>query len=215
MDNNTHHLLELTELYEYNQLIKEPTRITSSSSTLIYLFLTNEPNNFRTAGVNTIGISDHNLIYAVRKHLSVKSKLITIQCRNYKGFNESNFKRDIESVPFLQSILWPEIFAQSQSCEDMANFFYDIVSIGLDLLMPIKRIKKISADVPWMTDKLKTFIKKRQEAFFSYGPKYNCFKYYRNIVNRERKACKSKYYTTQVHSKEKDNLKLGGVKSNA
>ena len=63
---------------------------------------------------------------------------------------------------FLQSILWPEIFAQSQSCEDMANFFYDIVSIGLDLLMPIKRIKKISADVPWMTDKLKTFMITKQ-----------------------------------------------------
>jgi hypothetical protein len=101
VDNNTHHLLELTELYQYTQLIKEPTRITSSSSTLIYLFLTNEPNNFTTAGVNTIGISNHNLIYAVRKHSSVKSKpIITIQCRNYKGFNESNFKRDIESVPW-------------------------------------------------------------------------------------------------------------------
>jgi hypothetical protein len=54
VDNNTHHLLELTELYQYTQLIKEPTRITSSSSTLIDLFLTNEPNNFTTAGVNTI-----------------------------------------------------------------------------------------------------------------------------------------------------------------
>ena len=53
-----------------------------------------------TAGVSTIGISDHNLIYAVRKHSSVKSKPITIQCRNYKGFNENNFKRDIESVPW-------------------------------------------------------------------------------------------------------------------
>ncbi len=99
-DNNTYHLLELTELYQYTQLIKEPTRITSSSSTLIDLFLTNEPNNFMTAGVSTIGISDHNLIYAVKKHSSVKSKSITIQCRNYKGFNENNFKRDIESVPW-------------------------------------------------------------------------------------------------------------------
>ena len=71
VDNNTHHLLELTELYQYTQLIKEPTRITSSSSTLIDLFLTNEPNNFMTAGVSTIGISDEN-----------------------------NFKRDIESVPW-------------------------------------------------------------------------------------------------------------------
>ncbi len=103
----------------------------------------------------------------------------------------------------------------------MAKQFYDIVAIGLDFLMPIKRIKKISADVPWMTDKLKAFIKKRQEAFFSYGPKSNCFKYHRNIVNRERKACKSKYCMTQVHSEEKENPKawwseikrLGGMKS--
>jgi hypothetical protein len=30
----------------------------------------------------------------------IKSKPITIQCRNNKGFNESNFKRDIKSVPW-------------------------------------------------------------------------------------------------------------------
>ncbi|CAB4032681.1 RNA-directed DNA polymerase from transposon BS, partial [Paramuricea clavata] len=50
-DNNTKHLLELSESYQYTQLIKEPTRVTNSSSTLIDLFLTNEPNNFTSAGV--------------------------------------------------------------------------------------------------------------------------------------------------------------------
>ncbi len=47
----------------------------------------------------------------------------------------------------------------------MAKQFYDIVAIGLDFLMPMKRIKKISADVPWMTDKLKAFIKKDKKPF--------------------------------------------------
>ena len=42
-DNNTKHLLELSESYQYTQLIKESTRVTNSSSTLIDLFLTNEP----------------------------------------------------------------------------------------------------------------------------------------------------------------------------
>jgi hypothetical protein len=36
-----------------------------------------------TAGVNTVGISDHNLTYAVRKHSSVKFKPITIHCHNH------------------------------------------------------------------------------------------------------------------------------------
>ena len=99
VDNNTKHLLDLSQSYQYTQLIKESTRVTSSLSTLIDLFLTNEPNNFTVAGVNVIGISDHNLIYAIRKHSSVKSKPITIQSRNFKCLNETNFKRDIESVP--------------------------------------------------------------------------------------------------------------------
>ncbi len=40
-DNNTKHLLELSESHPYTQLIKEPTRLTNSSSTLIDLLLTN------------------------------------------------------------------------------------------------------------------------------------------------------------------------------
>ena len=87
-------------MYVACQPLLRESGFTSSSSTLIDLFLTNEPNNLMTAGVSTIGINDHNLIYAVRKHSSIKSKPITIQCRNYKGYNEDNFKRDIESVPW-------------------------------------------------------------------------------------------------------------------
>ena len=85
-DNNNKHLLELSESYQYTQLTKESTRVTNSSSTLIDLFLTNEPNNFTSAGVIVQGISDHNLIYAIRKPSSVKSKPITIKSRSSKLF---------------------------------------------------------------------------------------------------------------------------------
>jgi exonuclease III len=48
------------------QLIKEPTRVTKSSSTLIDLILTNS-SCVSKSGVISIGISDHNLIYVVRE----------------------------------------------------------------------------------------------------------------------------------------------------
>ena len=70
-DNNTKHLIELCDLCQYSQLITQPTRITASSSTLIDLILTNEPDKFVTSGVQHIGISDHSLIYTTRKHLSI------------------------------------------------------------------------------------------------------------------------------------------------
>ena len=211
-DFNRLNVNQIIKHFRLKQIVKSPTR----GEAILDLILTNMHESYKSPQIlPPIGLSDHNTVVVSPTHIVKKAKPTFVYKRDLRQSKKDAMGR------FLQSILWPEIFAQSQSCEDMANFFYDIVSIGLDLLMPIKRIKKISADVPWMTDKLKTFIKKRQEAFFSYGPKSNCFKYYRNIVNRERKACKSKYYTTQVHSKEKDNPKawwseikrLGGMKS--
>ena len=61
--NETRHFIELCKSYKYTQLIKEPTRVTSSSQSLIDLFLTNEPYKFVTSGVSHIGHSDHSLIY--------------------------------------------------------------------------------------------------------------------------------------------------------
>jgi len=63
----TRHLIELCELYQYTRLIKEPTRVTSSTKSLIDLFLTNEPVKFATSGVSPIGCRDHSLIYVSRK----------------------------------------------------------------------------------------------------------------------------------------------------
>ena len=47
----------------FSQLINSPTRITSESSTLIDLIATNNPQNIRSSGVLSSGLSDHELIY--------------------------------------------------------------------------------------------------------------------------------------------------------
>ena len=80
----------------------------------------------------------------------------------------------------------------------MWKFFYDVIFAGLDLLMPIKEIKVSTTDAPWMNDRLKLLIKKRQQAFVTYGSKSTIFKQYRNLVNRERKSCRAKYYKLNI-----------------
>ena len=47
--NETRHVIELCELFQYTLLIKEPTRVSSSTKSLIDLFLTNEPVKFATS----------------------------------------------------------------------------------------------------------------------------------------------------------------------
>ena len=63
----------------------------------------------------------------------------------------------------------------------MWKFFYDVVFAGLHLLMPIEEIKVSTTDPPWMNDRLKLLIKKRQQVLLLMDLNRN-----RNLVNRER-----------------------------
>ena len=96
-DVNTCHLLEISDLYGLNQLIKEPTRVTESSSTLIDLIFTNHADKVSCSGVSHIGISDHSLVYVYRKlssDLSSKGHSY-ISYRNFRNFNRDNFRNEI------------------------------------------------------------------------------------------------------------------------
>jgi hypothetical protein len=77
-DSNARKLQFLSSLYQLDQLINEPTRVTSTSATLIDLFFTNKQQNIMQSGVVHIGISDHSLIYAVRKFALPKSHESTL-----------------------------------------------------------------------------------------------------------------------------------------
>ena len=56
-----------------------------------------------------------------------------------------------------------------------------------------------------MTQHLKDLIQKRKQAFHKKGADSVQFKFYRNLVNRERKLCRSKFYESRVaHMKKED-----------
>ena len=98
--NETRHLIELCELFQYTQLIKEPTHVTSSTKSLIDLFLTNEPVKFATSGVSPIGCSDHSLIYVSRKLTCPRLIPRIIESRQYKNFVPDDFVNDMALVPW-------------------------------------------------------------------------------------------------------------------
>ena len=49
------------------QLIRNSTRVTNNSNTLLNHFATNTPKFIAISGVKTIGFSDHDLIYGMHK----------------------------------------------------------------------------------------------------------------------------------------------------
>ena len=56
-------------------------------------------------------------------------------------------------------------------------------------------------DPPWITANFKNLIKKRQAAFSNGN--IELFRYYRNQVNRERKICHQKFYSSKVEHLKK------------
>ena len=96
-DNNTRLLSEIVDIYGIEQLIKEPTRVTETTSTLLDLIYTNCPDRVVCSGVSHVGISDHSLIDVYRK-LSIGTPFkgrSTIKYRNFKKLNRNHFRCDI------------------------------------------------------------------------------------------------------------------------
>ena len=75
--------------YQLAQLIKEPTRVNAKSQTLIDVFITNKEDNIFHSGVYTLSISDHYLIYTVRKIGLPRGQPKFIQARNFEILNIS------------------------------------------------------------------------------------------------------------------------------
>ena len=108
---------------------------------------------------------------------------------------------------YLTQINWPLLFTPLVICEEKWQVFQDVIHSGLDAIMPAKPVKICTADVPWMNESLKSLIMKRQKAFCAYGPDSAQFKYFRNLVNRQRKICRGKYYESRIQHLKGENPK--------
>ena len=62
-----------------------------------------------------------------------------------------------------------DTFFSIDTCEDLVNVFNNVITTGLNILIPIKKIRINLADVPWMTHHLKSLILKRQKTFHDHG----------------------------------------------
>ena len=90
----------------------------------------------------------------------------------------------------------------------MLDILHKVIHTGLNILMPVRRVRVNTSDVPWMTPHLKSLILKRQRAFREHGAESSSFKFYRNVVNRERKSCKASFYLIKVEHMKDENPKL-------
>ena len=194
-DSNTRRLCEISDLFELQQLITEPTRITETSWTLIALVFTNYADRVVCSGVSQIGISDHSLIYVYRKlSLAFPSKghsaISYGNFKNFKNFNRESFRTDITRQDWAfngsddPNVLWA----------DWKTKFLDVVNFHAPLRTKRTRIKK----APWINSELKKGMRHRdaakREAMESNDPRdWPKVKLW-NTINNNIKTSKASYY---------------------
>lgn len=101
----------------FKQLIKKPTRITQTSSTLIDLIITNRPSTISKSDVIATSLSDHDMVACVRKLNFQKFESRTIKCRNYANYNPTNLNDEISTID------WQPVY--QETCVSVALEYFN------------------------------------------------------------------------------------------
>jgi hypothetical protein len=130
------------------QLIKLPTRITENSKSLIDVIITNQPERNKQSGVIRNGLSDHDIIYTVRKlRKQFETHLTTRKVRNFKNIDSEKVRETIKSAP------WWTLQSSETAIDNKYDIFCEIMKIVLNKHAPLKKRRVKTTKPMWMTKK--------------------------------------------------------------
>ena len=186
-----------------SNVIKETTRITSTTSTLLDLVITSDRNKISKGGTHETGIADHRLVYAIVKLTKTRtpSKMRTVVDWNKCDVNK--FKEAIEQVPWQACSIFIDV---DDSYWIMEKFYKDVAK---DFL-PTRAVKVKAHSLPWVDGNIRKLMNQRyrklQKAQRTKDPKgREGYIKLRNKVNMELRTAESQYLKRLLEEKEKEN----------
>ncbi|XP_031331265.1 uncharacterized protein LOC116181009 isoform X1 [Photinus pyralis] len=182
----------MIDFFSLKQIIQEPTRVTRTTSTLIDHILVSEGKVIIECGViGSHGLSDHCLIYCqypLHSNVEMKSHLHTY--RDFNRFNQKTFDADLQAIPW-------HLMIHLRDVNDKIHFLNANLTELFNIHAPIRTIKIVKKNPPWMTDNIKFMIKLRNKSLVKFkrtlkDTDWNYYKQLRNYttfaVKQEKKA---------------------------
>ena len=148
---------ELCQTFSLKEIIQEPTRIRSTTSSLLDHILTNAGWKISQKGVIDVGLSDHQLIYCTRKIIRTKANMHNqIRVRSLKKYTPELL------IKVLKKINLPKYNIFSNVNIAYLDLVEKILSV-VDKIAPFKdrRIKNNTQD--WFDDEVAKAIKLREK----------------------------------------------------
>ena len=196
-ENHTKHIVNIMINYQLTQLITDSTRVSSNSNSLIDVFITNSSESIISSGVYPLSVSDHDLIYAIRKIGLPKGKPRYIECRNFKNFHEKQFTSSLKSTK------WPlinEFDDINKACDEWKSMFLEVI----DKHAPCRSFRVRNKPCPWINAEIKQKMFNRdslkKKAMLTNNPEtWLAYRRQRNIVSSEIKKVKKQYFQSEIN----------------
>lgn len=150
-------------LLEVHNLVSEPTRLSSTSATLIDVILSSKPQLYsksRSLSTDSDSISDHNLVAAIRLYDGDKRKPDLKIFRDMKKFNKEEFVSDLFKVPWSLVQIFDEV---NDMWSTWKKLFMDVVNSHA----PIKKKKRRRQkhNLPWMNQQIIILMREQRDYF--------------------------------------------------
>ena len=156
-NNGKRHLKDLFDTYSLTQIIDELTRTSQDTKTLIDHIATNRPELASDSVVIPCGISDHDIVYMVRKTKLPKVKLQpkTLTTRNLKNFDLVQFRTEVDNIPF------DTIRDVSSDVNEPWQTWLDFFLAILNKHSPTVTLKIRGKIAPYVTNEIRKMIRQR------------------------------------------------------
>lgn len=180
-------------------MIESPTRTVPGSSTLLDLIATNCPSVISSCGVLSSGLSDHDMIYCVRKLHCKKLPSEIKTFRNYAKYEHNKFCDELKRVDWQTEC--DALGNQTESIhyvDQLWTSFKHLFIAVADKHAPLMSKKTRGIQTPWMSGQIKNVMYQRDHhlkkaRLSNRDEDWNLYRSLRNQVTSQIRKAKCNY----------------------
>ena len=138
------------------QLITEPTRVTSNSSTILDLVITNCPERFSASGtLSPPSNCDHSVIFVSMNLITHRSRSYKRQVWNFNNVNSADLNCELSQMD------WFSLCENTNDIDETYSCWYSHFRSIIEKYIPLKMVTIRPNDKPWMDSKVRHAIRRR------------------------------------------------------
>ena len=149
LDNNAKHICDIYELFIFRQLIEEPTRVTLDTVFIIDHIAITSARNIVKSGVHEVSLSDHYVVYCIRKYNGAAEKDHKIvKTHKMKNVDERAFLSDVSGI------CWQRMLDETDDVNVLVNRWTNLLSLIVNKHALLTEMRVSEKYCPWIDKNL-------------------------------------------------------------